>query len=408
MNKVELFSLFVFISSGLLYDLTTVTNNNDFIKYISLVLFVTAFVLYIFVSSDRNPVLVFSFFILSKCIVLSLSLIDIDYLQWVMFNGDAQRLHIPTVLNMNMNNIIPYLTDFDTFAIVTGRLSHVLFYSYWSVISAFVYFDDLYAGVMISAYIANSSVLLIAGWIIYSSLISVGIDRELACKGVVLFLFSPFLLAWGAMPMKEPVISLLVILVAIQIVHANRIVLIFASFLFLFERLYMVYLSAAVLIITKKISLITKIISCVLIVGMFFVFFPMDKFVTILLYQIEFQENVAESGRSLASGGVLNNILRVLFSPFPFATFFIASDEDFYYRVHYLIQPIYVFLMFRIIFTKSKFSLLILFILLVNFVLFPYGARQKINVLIPLLSIMYPIFIYCRRNNIPLHSFWRM
>jgi len=405
----EILVLIIMLLSNQFYDLIFLTGNGGSeIEYFPLFLFFTAFLSYVFISGGRNCFLIIIFFVLNKSLILFISLMDPEYLNWVMSNGDAERLHIPAVLSLDLDNIVFYLTDFENFAVVSGRITHVIYYFFWGILSAVFTFENTFAGVMISSYVANIFLILIGAFVIYNSLNKLGLSRELVAKGVAIFIFSPFLFSWSSMPMKESMVALIVVLLVAQIFRPNRPVFILYTFLFMFERLYIIYLSGIIFLLSRSVSAFYKLL-CILFSALFlFSVFPMEKFFMTLLYQIEYQSNVANSDRSLAFDGVVVNLFRAVFSPFPFAAFLIAEYQDFYYRIHYLVQPIYVFMMLKVLFTKTKFSMLIFMILLLNYFLFPYGARQKITVLIPLISFLYPLFLHCRRTGMSMSYFWRI
>lgn len=404
----ELLSIIGTLLSLVSFDLVYFLYPDSFLSIPLIMVYVICFSWYIFVSGSRNVIFIFLAFILIKCFVLILSIIDNGYLYWVMFNGDAFHLHIPTVLGMKWGNILPYLSDVDTFAVITGRITHVFYFLFWTVLSKIFYFPDEQMGVMIVAYIANTFVVLYSGLLINNCLKDLRLGSELVSKGVCLYLLSPFIIAWGSMAMKEPIITMLVVIVSIQIFRKGKLLLIFTSTLFIFERLYMVYFPAFIFLLTKDIRILSKLLILLTSLAFMFFVFPMEMFLGLLFGQIGYQSEIAMDGGSLFQGGILFDFLRTIFSPAPIAAFSVASSQDFFYRAHYLFQPIYIFIMFRLMVSKSRFSVLIISILLINMILFPYGARQKITLLIPLLSLLYPIFLHCKRNNLSMSYFWKI
>ena len=404
--------LFLLFWTSSLYVYSLIYLLNDFnINEVVLVSGLIAFLLSFLVLQRVTLGVVLTLFLFIKISFLYFTLIDTSFMQYIMDNGDANNYHIPMILSLNIDNFINYLSDYKEYAMSTGRFTHVIDAGFYYLFSSFSSNNE-YEMVMISTYILNTILLTLSSVLLYFSLRKEKIAREFAVLSVSLILFSPFVLTWSAYTLKETIHICMVSFVVIAIMKKNYILLLFISLFFFIDRMYMVYLPFVIFILSNNINKKTIILLSSFLLLIVMSFFPIQSYIDMLVYMLKYQNSKVESGNSLVSStNLFFNLIRVFLSPFPFSAFkYPENGLNVFYREHFLVNLLYVYFMFKIFLTrKNNFKYLLILILLINLILFPLAARQKITVLIPLISIIYAIYCNDKKYGTKyLNSLWKI
>lgn len=389
-------------------------HNFHFVNNILLIVSTISYLVYFYkpsVSISISSIL--TLFIFLKVFILLLSLVDNDLYTYFMYNGDAYRYHYPRIEQLNLSNWFEYITDYKMYAVETGKLTHLfyaLFYNLFNPILEILSDDKIY-NLHIISYIINTLLLITVVIYIYKVLSKNKIEKIYIIYSVSLILFSPFIITWSNYLMKETIYICVLLISIIAILEKKYIILILISIFFLVDRLYMLYFFGLLFLLSNRINKKYLFILSIAIVSSFVLLFPIEKYVNSLVYIIDYADNKAIGGSTvIMADGYLVKIVRIFFSPFIFSAYkddYIASNI--FFREHLTVGLLTTYFLVRLFSSKwSRFTVLICCILIFNLMLFPYSARQKITVLIPLLSIVYPLFLHCKKHKININQFWKI
>ncbi|MGH2278560.1 hypothetical protein ACRCD7_05395 [Aliarcobacter sp. ERUVET-7] len=415
MYKINIFYFLFFILwivSIFLYNLNLVNNLHSF-NNILLVLSTMAYLIFFYKPQINISIsLIIIIFIFLKISILIFSLIDYDIFYHYLYTGDAYNYHFPSIEKLDFSNWLGYIFEYKMYAVETGKLTHLLYAIPYNLFNPFfeLFSNDKIYNLHIISYIVNIFLLSFTSWYMYIKLKRI-IETKYASYAVMLFLFSPFIFAWSNYLMKETLYVCLIIISTIAILEKKYFILFAVALFFLVDRMYMLYLFGLIFLLSNKINRFYMSMFIFLIVVTIYNIFPIQIYIDQLIYIMEYGDNNATSGSSLLSEGYSTNLLRVLFSPF-----FVSAFKEYYiyqnifFREHLTVGILLTLFIFRILFNSkwNNFTYLIFLILLFNLVLFPYSARQKITVLIPILSIVYPLYLYTRKYNLLLKTFWKI
>ncbi|MCK5293759.1 MAG: hypothetical protein KAJ49_03835 [Arcobacteraceae bacterium] len=332
-----------------------------------------------------------------------------------MIESDATLYHIPKILSLNYDNFLQYILDYTNY-ISTGKLTHVFYAIFLYLFEPIRELNgmDIDKFLMIIVYIINSCMLLLVVYYLSTILNNEKIESQFIIYAVSLILFSPFILYHSAFILKETLYFSLIILSIIAIFRSNYLLLFIICIFFFVDRMYMLYFFAILFILSNKITYKHYIISLLIVMTILLTYDNilgiLKSFIhtySVLLSKTEIQ---ALDTSLVNSNNIFFNTARALFNPFFLSAFKdMFLEQNIFFKEFFTVYPMIIYFLVKILIDKiNKFTILILILFLINIILFPYSMKQKLTILIPLLSIIYPLYLHCRKNNIELKTFWRI
>lgn len=344
-------------------------------------------------------------YLLNRLYLFIYSLIDQDFFITLMFNGDASRLHYPVVSALSIDNILPYMLNFKDFHKVTGRMTHV-FYFIGTLPIKLLDVDFNFEIFMKSCFILNTIIHLVSCLMLYKTILKQTHNKQVATTGFLALAFSPFIMAWSSMPMKETLLIFALVIIYRSIIFNQFKWLLIGSIILFFDRVYMLYITAFIIALSDRIKIFNKLMFAFFVSIIGLILFPVEEMYSQIWNLTDTLARGASEGKSLFNTGIFNNLLRTLFSPQPGAIFFSTGIIDsYFYLLHFMVQPVYIYLGYRIMRLNKKVFSLMFLILIINWILFPLASRQKITAIIPFVLMFYPILVYDKSSN---NRLWRL
>lgn len=381
---------------------------NNIILIVSSLLFIYTF----YKARCDNFIIVILLYVLLRLLFLVILLVDYDFFLHIMYIGDSFNYHIPRITELTIENFIPYLFDIKNYASMTGKVTHVLYalpYNFFKHL-ANIYSNNEILNVSIIVYVTNTVLFVAVSVYLKNTLEKIKIEKKYIVYAVSLILFSPFILTWSSFVVKETIHILLIIISVIAILRKSYFLLLLIAIIFFIDRMYMLYYIFFLFFLSQNVNIKFKILIIIFFLSLLLVL-PLDRYLSQFLYIMTSYEDSVGSGDSLVSNSnYFFDFLRVLFSPFFLSAFKVKFYEyNIFFREHITVSLLYTYFFIKILLIKrNSFSKLLLFILIINFLLFSDYARQKLTIIIPLLSIVYAMYKSSIYQKTDFNKYWKI